>query len=143
MINNLDDTMSAINSLTCDAGNTSGCAARPPASQVGEGPQALITDPATGTVYVANFVDSTVSVVDPAGCNASHTAGCRHEGPTATVGAGPTGIAIYPATSTAYVANQSDNTLSVINVATCNAARLTGCAPVTTIPAGSGPPEWR
>ena len=125
--------------MTCDAANTSGCAARPPASQVGEGPQALITDPATGTIYAANFVDSTVSVVNPADCNASQRAGCRHEAPTATVGAGPTGIAVYPATSTAYVANQSDNTLSVINVATCNAARLTGCAPVATIPAGSGP----
>jgi DNA-binding beta-propeller fold protein YncE len=45
VINNLDDTLSAINSATCDARDTSGCAARPPASQVGEGPQAVLTDP--------------------------------------------------------------------------------------------------
>ena len=64
--NNQDDTMSAINSPTCDAAHRSGCGQRPATSQVGKGPQAVITDPATGTVYAANFTDSTVSVINDA-----------------------------------------------------------------------------
>ena len=92
--NNHDDTMSAINSATCDAAHRSGCGHRPPASQVGKGPQAVITDPATGTVYAANFTDSTVSVINTATCNAARTRGCRHPAPTAKVGAGPDGLAV-------------------------------------------------
>jgi YVTN family beta-propeller protein len=140
VINNLDDTLSAVNSLTCNAEDTSGCGARPPASQVGEGPQAVLTDPATGTVYVANFVDSTVSVVNPAGCSASNTTDCRSEASTAAVGADPAGIAVDQAADSIYVADSGDNTVSVINAATCNAARRTGCArPAATIAVGRQP----
>ena len=49
----------------------------------------MITDPATGTLYAANFTDSTVSVINPARCNAARTQGCRHPAPTAKVGARP------------------------------------------------------
>jgi YVTN family beta-propeller protein len=140
VINNYDDTLSAINSSACNAQDTSGCGARPPASQVGEGPQAVLTDPATGTVYVANFVDNTLSVVNPASCNASNTAGCRDEAPTAAVGANPAGIAVDQAADSIYVANSGGNTVSVINAATCNAASRAGCAqPAASISVGSGP----
>jgi YVTN family beta-propeller protein len=140
VINNLDDTLSAINSSTCDARDTSGCDARPPTAQVGEGPQAVLTDPATGTLYVANIVDSTISVVNPASCNASNTAGCRHPAPTAAVGADPAGVAVDQAAATIYVANGSGNAVSVINAATCNAARRAGCArPAASISVGSQP----
>ena len=140
VINNQDDTMSAINSLTCDAAHRSGCGHRPATSQVGKGPQAVITDPATGTLYAANFTDSTVSVINPARCNAARTQGCRHPAPTATVGTGPEGLAVDRATSTVYVANGGNDTVSVINATTCNARRSTGCArPAATIHAGPGP----
>jgi YVTN family beta-propeller protein len=140
VINNLDDTLSAVNSAACDAKDTSGCGARPPASQVGEGPQAVLTDPATGTVYVANIVDSTISVVNPASCNASNTAGCRHQAPTAAAGADPAGVAIDQAAGTIYVADAGGNTVSVINAGMCNAARRAGCArPAATIAVGSQP----
>lgn len=138
--NNHDDTMSAINSATCDAAHRSGCGHQPATSQVGKGPQAVITDPATGTVYAANFTDSTVSVIDPARCNAARTRGCRHPAPTAKVGAGPDGLAVDRGTSTVYVANGGNNTVSVISAATCNARRRAGCArPAATIHAGPGP----
>jgi YVTN family beta-propeller protein len=140
VINNWDDTMSAINALTCDAAHRSGCGHRPATSQVGKGPQAVITDPATGTLFAANFTDSTVSVINPARCNAARTRGCRHPAPTAKVGAGPEGLAVDRATSTVYVANGGNDTVSVINAATCNARRGTGCArAAATIHAGPGP----
>ena len=140
VINNWDDTTSAINSLTCDAAHRSGCGHRPATSQVGKGPQAVITSPATGTIYAANFTDSTVSVINPARCNAARTQGCRHPAPTAKVGASPGGLAVDQATSTVYVTNGGNDTVSVINAATCNARRRTGCArPAATIHAGPGP----
>jgi YVTN family beta-propeller protein len=140
VVNNQDDTMSALNSATCNAANGSGCRRRPPASQVGKGPQAVLTDPDTGTIYAANFTDNTVSVTNPARCNAARTRGCRHPAPTAEVGAGPEGLAVDRATSTVYVANGGNDTVSVINAATCNARRRAGCArPAATIHAGPGP----
>jgi DNA-binding beta-propeller fold protein YncE len=89
---------------------------------------------------VANIVDSTISVVNPASCNASNTAGCRHQAPTAAVGADPAGVAVDQAADTVYVANAGANTVSVINAATCNAARRAGCArPAARISVGSQP----
>ena len=136
--------MSAINSLTCHAAHKSGCRRRPATSQVGKGPQAVIIDPATGTIYAANFVDSTVSVINPAGCDAATTRGCRHEAPTAAAGPART-PSPSTATNTIYVANGggisgSGNSVSVINAATCNTWRRTGCArPVATIHVGATP----
>jgi DNA-binding beta-propeller fold protein YncE len=147
VLNNWDDTMSAINTLTCDAAHRSGCGHRPDTSQVGKGPQAVITDPATGTVYAANFTDSTVSVINPDRCDATRARGCRHRAPTTRVGAGPDAIAVDRALHTVYVANGGGttfsgggNTVSVINAATCNAHRRTGCGrPAATIRVGAGP----
>ena len=144
VINNLDDTLSAVNSLTCDAADMSGCGARPPASQVGEGPQAVLTDPATGTVYVANFVDSTVSVVNPAGCSASNTAGCRDEAPTAAVGADPARDRRRPGRRTVYVANSGDNTVSVHQRRHLQrrAAEPAAHGPPRPSPSAAGQAEW-
>ena len=86
VINNWDDTLSAINAATCQAADTSGCGQRPATSQVGEGPQAVVVAAATRTVYAANFVDSTVSVINAAACSAASTRGCRHPAPTAAAG---------------------------------------------------------
>ena len=66
--------MSAINTLTCDAAHGPAAATARPPPRSAKAPQAVITDPATGTVYAANFTDSTVSVVNPARCNAARTA---------------------------------------------------------------------
>jgi DNA-binding beta-propeller fold protein YncE len=124
--NNHDDTMSAINLATCNASRRSGCHRRPPASQLGGGPQALVTDRATGTIYAANFTDGTVSVVDAASCDASHTRGCRHPAPAAHIGPGPTGAVVNPATGTLYVTSGTHR-LSAISTASCNVHRRSGC----------------
>jgi YVTN family beta-propeller protein len=145
--NNQDDTISAFNTLTCDATHRSGCTHRPDAAQSGKSPQAVITDPANGTIYAANFTDNTVSVIKAAGCDATRTPGCRHQAPTARVGPGPDAIAVDRANDSLYVADAGGttvsgggNTVSVINAATCNARRRTGCGrPAAAIRVGSGP----
>jgi DNA-binding beta-propeller fold protein YncE len=99
-----------------------------PSARVGNGPQGAAFDRTNDTVYVANQNDNTVSVVDARHCNALDTSGCAQTSATVTTGGGPFSIAIDDATHTVYVANQNDNTLSVINAATCNGHRSSGCA---------------
>ena len=48
--------------------------------------------------------------------------------PTVTVGGNPIGVAVDNATHTVYVANNTDNTVSVLNAATCNAKHTAGCS---------------
>jgi YVTN family beta-propeller protein len=137
---NQDDTLSAIDTATCNATESSSCARRHPTSQVGDGPQALATDPSTGTVYAANFSAGTISVVSANSCNAIITKACRAEAPTAPVGSAPNGVAVDTATHSVYVANQGDNTLSVLDAAQCSASVATGCArPSAIVHVGDGP----
>jgi YVTN family beta-propeller protein len=77
---------------------------------VGNGPGAVAVDPATGTVYVTNSNDDTVSVIDAATSTVTATV------PLPT-GSYPEGVAVDPATHTAYVANDGNDTVSVISSA--------------------------
>jgi DNA-binding beta-propeller fold protein YncE len=148
--NNWDDTVSVLNAATCNATVTSGCHDVPPTVQVGAAPQALLTDPTTGTLYAANSGDSTVSVVNLATCDGSTTSGCRSVAPSAVVSTPflnpPTkltgGVAVDGSTKTVYVANLGWGTVSVLNSATCNAAQRSGCTkPAATIDVGGEPGE--
>jgi DNA-binding beta-propeller fold protein YncE len=74
----------------------------------------VAVDPATGTVYVANIEDTSVTVINGTTCNGTDTAGCGQAHPKVAVGNYPGVITVDPATGTAYISN-SDNTLSVIH----------------------------
>jgi YVTN family beta-propeller protein len=138
--NDDDDTLSVIDTSTCEAGDTSSCGKLQPTMQVGAGPQAVAVDPGTGTLYVANTIANTVSVLDPSSCDGANTRGCRDEEPVANAGPFPTGVALDLANSTVYVADQDADTVSVLNAATCDAARHLGCArPVASVHVGKGP----
>jgi DNA-binding beta-propeller fold protein YncE len=71
-----------------------------------------------------------VSVINGATCNAEVTVGCGQTPATVTVGRGPAYLAVNQATDTIYVPNTGDNTVSVINGATCNATVTTGCGQI-------------
>jgi len=87
---------------------------------VGSGPGAVAVDAVAHTVYVANYTDDTVSVIDAA-----------TDAVTAIipVGSGPGAVAVDAAAGTVYVANFS-GAVSVIDAATD--------AVTATIPVGSG-----
>jgi DNA-binding beta-propeller fold protein YncE len=125
--NRNDNTLSIIDTATCNASVTSGCGSVPPTTEVGGTPQQEAVDEATDTIYVANSDDGTVSVVNGAVCNAGDTSGCGQTWPTVTVGDNPTAIGFDPRTHTIYVANTDDDTVSVIDGSTCNAGDTSGC----------------
>ncbi len=107
---------------------------------VGNGPQATALDVATRTLYEANVNDGTVSVINVAKCNRAITSGCGQSPPTVQVGSGPVSLAVDQNTDTIYVANSGDNTVSVINGATCNGQNTSGCGQTTaTVTVGSVP----
>ena len=129
--NGNDGTVSVINTATCNAVASFGCGQTPATVTLSQatpqGPVDAVVDQATDTVYVVGVGGDTVSVIDGKTCNATVTSGCGNVPPTVTVGNGPDGIAVDQATDTVYVANVNDNTVSVIDGATCNATVTTGC----------------
>jgi YVTN family beta-propeller protein len=110
-----------------------------PAIPVGNGPQTTALDPATHTLYEVNGNDNTLSVIDTATCNAIITISCGETPPTVQTGSGPVSVAVDQITDTIYVTNSGDNTVSVINGATCNAQNTSGCGLTTTVNVGSVP----
>lgn len=94
----------------------------------------LALDPATHTLYVANFLDSggednsrSVAVVDTHACNGLDQSGCDRTWPTTPVGRGPWALAVDPVTHRVFTTNFFNATTSVIDGARCNATSLGGC----------------
>lgn len=75
----------------------------------GTEPTAVALNPATYKVYVANYDDSTITVIDGL---------TNHVVTTIPVGSEPSGIVVNPVTNRIYVLNSNDYTVSVINGAT-------------------------
>ena len=113
------DTVSMIDAATCNAVVTTGCNRAPKVALAGTGPDAIAVDASTHTVYVANTPVDTLSLLDASSCNATTTTGCRAlHSDTMGTGQTPQSVTLDPATATAYV----------LNLATCNATRHSGCA---------------
>jgi YVTN family beta-propeller protein len=138
--NFLSTSMSVVNGATCNAMNHSGCNQKPPALATGIDPAPFGYNPATQTLYVSSQDTNFAWVLDGSKCNAIRTDGCTKNVPTTPSGNGPSGMDINPNTRTLYVANQSDNTVSVIDTSACNQHQLAGCNQTwQTAPVGSGP----
>ena len=138
-------TVVVINTATCNARNTAGCAQRPPAIKIGASPNTPVINTATQTVYVSYGSNANrVAVVNAATCNATHTSGCGQTPAVVKVGAGTAVLAVSAATDTIYAPNSgssfSGDTMSVINGATCNGTSHSGCSHLAaTVTVGSGP----
>jgi len=104
--------VSVINGTACAAADPRAAACGDTATiGVGSGPDGVAVDPSTGNVYVANYFDNTVSVIDEA-TNAVTT--------TIGVGTWPEAVGVDPSTHIAYVvnsgggANTADGSVSMI-----------------------------
>jgi YVTN family beta-propeller protein len=136
-----------IDGATCNATMTSGCGKKPLSVTLGQGSAnynvAFAIDQANGTLYVANWAGNTLSMIETASCNATVTSGCAQTPRAVPVGRGPDGIAVNPATHTVYVANVTDDTVSVLDAAICNATVSSGCStPHTRLLRTGKSPRW-
>ena len=129
-----DNAVSMINTRTCHAGHTAGCGHKPPTAPVGNFPVPVVADSHTNTVYVGNANEPTVTLINGATCNATNTSGCSRPPATLHVQGGPDALSINQATQTLFVDNNGPgngtgrgNTISVVNIATCNAHNTSGC----------------
>ncbi len=111
---------------------------------VGVNPQDSALDPLTHTLYIESDPENgnlgTVTVLNASTCDSLRTSSCVSNTPYAQVGSGPVGIAVDQATDTIYVVNSNNNTVSVIDGATCNATMTSGCGkkpPSVTLGQGS------
>ena len=138
--NNADNTISVLDTRTCDAAQVTGCRATPPTLSGGEGPRGMALDPATRTVYVADSGDRTVAVLDASTCDAGHPTGCSQKPAFLNVGAFPDAVALDEAAQTVYVSNLLDNTVDEINAATISRAPFPNYRHrVIAVPVGNGP----
>jgi DNA-binding beta-propeller fold protein YncE len=139
VVNQKDDTLSAVDTRVCAGGHLPACATlQPPTIHTGEDPESVTLNPGTQTLYTANQVTGNVSVINAARCNAAVTSGCRRAPPAITL-SGPGASAADPAAGTLYVANGT-NTVSMIDSRTCNAHHRAGCTPAPpTVTVGSSP----
>ena len=141
--------VAVVNAATCNAMHTSGCGQAPAVVTVGNGTFDLAVSVKTDTVYAPAtgapaFNGHTVAVINGATCNGTNHSGCGHLAATVNVGLAPLGVAVNDQTHTVYVTNNTlgdtPGTVSVINSAACNGARVSGCAGrMPTAPAGRSP----
>ncbi|RZB17524.1 YncE family protein, partial [Streptomyces sp. F001] len=75
---------------------------------VGRGPTGVAVSPNEDRVYVTNFSEGSVSVIN--------TATNRKEGKPIPVGRGPLGVVVSPIEDRVYVANFSSDSVSVIPI---------------------------
>ena len=138
-------TVMVINTATCNADVTTGCAQHPPMVKIGAFPSPPALNPATHTLYVSyGNAGNRVAVVDAATCNAADTSGCGQVPAVVKVGQGTFALAVSTATDTIYGPNSGSglngDTVSVINGATCNATSHVGCGHLAaTAKVGLGP----
>jgi DNA-binding beta-propeller fold protein YncE len=138
--------VAVINAATCNATDTSGCTQTPAEVTVGVGTFDIAVSQATDTVYApasgigGNGHSHTVAVINGATCNGTNHAGCGHLAAVVKVGLNPFAVDVNDRTRTVYVSNNANGDLpgsvSMINEATCNGHRTTGCAahhPVVTV----------
>jgi DNA-binding beta-propeller fold protein YncE len=143
-------TLEVINGARCNVTNHADC--RPVARiRVGRFPIGETLDRSANTIYVSNNYSNTVSLVSTTRCNGTDTSGCRPHPRAVRVGPGPNLSDLVRARHTLYVPNngpggsggntgEGGTTVSLINTATCNAHRHSGChSPARTATVGTTP----
>jgi DNA-binding beta-propeller fold protein YncE len=139
--NPVDNDVSVIAAVQCNAEHTAGCRHPVPSVRLSE-PTAIAADDAVSTAYVGSGPGS-VAMIDTRRCRAGHSASCSQPLPRFSVGGYPAGIAVDPGTHTVYIATDtgSTGTVSVIDDRSCNARHHSGCAAPPMLQVAGGDPD--
>jgi DNA-binding beta-propeller fold protein YncE len=123
-------SVSLFDTRRCNASVTTGCHTPLATIHTGGFLVSAAVDRATRTLYLADL-EGNVVVVGVRRCNAHTQTGCQGNTHRVADPAGPSGVAVDEAHSTVYASNtaldSSGNTVSLVNAATCNGQRTTGC----------------
>ena len=138
------NTVSVIDTATCNATNTTGCGKATPKITAGFSPGPPVLDTATDTLYTTTGTSvmalaDELDVIDAATCNTEDTTGCGQSPFTLPIPAGAFAYALSRNTHTLYAPSTSNGTVSVINTATCNARDQSGCALAASLQVGPAP----
>jgi DNA-binding beta-propeller fold protein YncE len=107
--------LSMIGTSHCTGADTSDCAAQTPlTTPMRRFPFQAVLDPATKTLYVANFSNADLSPINTATCNARDKSGCPALPPEIVVGSQPIALALDADNHTIYVSNNGDGTVSPV-----------------------------
>ena len=126
--NAISGTVSVIDSSVCNASRLTGCGKDWPTIKVGNFPKTMVIDQATHTGYVANYDGASVAVIDTSRCNAQTSTGCGAAPLQVATPSGASTLTLDASTHTICVAQVDDGSVAMINAATGNAIRHTGCA---------------
>lgn len=108
----------------CNATTSKGCRHEPPSIARPEGE--LTVDASTHTLYAANLNHHRIDLFSTSGCNASTRSHCTPVGSIPVADPGQALSGVNETTHTLYAADFNGD-VSVIGVASCNAATTTGC----------------
>ena len=142
---NENNTITVLDTRTCNARNTSGCNQMPVATVTvpgplfnndTSGPSAMALDAITHTLYVGDAHDGLVSMINTATCNTMNTSGCSQ---TPTTMANGDAITLDPPTHTVYATDGDGHLISVFSNTNCNSTDQSGCAQFTSFAVPYGP----
>ena len=134
-----DDTAVLIDTRICNGTHVEACSTMVLSSvHTGPDPEGLFLNHRTHTLYVANQVGDSLSVIDTSTCNAEATEGCRHRPPNVVV-PGAADVAVDTRRGTAYVTADS-GAVAMIDTHHCNARHPGRCDPTpATVQVGGSP----
>jgi len=133
------NSLSMINTRTCNAAQTTGCHGIKSAPTAGQDPIGVGIDDQTHTLYAVNGGSGSVAMIDTRSCNAADSSGCSRTRATIAVGGGPEFLAVNQRTNTIYVADTNSGAVSVIDGKRCNASETTACpSNPASVMAGAG-----
>jgi DNA-binding beta-propeller fold protein YncE len=136
-------TVEVINGATCNGTNHTGCGHIAATANVGAFPMGAVVNDRTHTLYVANNENSeapgSISIINTATCNGTHTTGCHRHFPTAATRGGPFAVALNPRTGLVYVTDFGGAAVTILKGARCNAELTTGCGAAIDRAVGSWP----
>ena len=94
------NTVSMVNTTTCNAADPAGCSNPAPSFPVGASPRRIAIDPAAHSAYIVNTEGNSVSIINTQGCNATDQAGCPTQPAAGASAAGANGLPVASAPAT-------------------------------------------